>query len=157
MEKHFTEQTFKTRPSKELILADLPTAMLGELRTSHEFAYYVFARFYNQVEKRVDFNRSWLKSGDVMVSFDSASLQSGEVAKSIDDHERPILLVGTPLGVACVRTRYEDSTQLQLYAPKELRDLLKLTEYVDQQVLKVLFGNGQNDNIGHRLAAFKAA
>ena len=71
-----------------------------------------FGIAFNNIQKMIEFNTAWTKgySGywDGAVTGDQAvSLNAGEVAKTMDDHGRRAIFIGTPSGVAVLFDRYQ--------------------------------------------------
>ena len=71
-----------------------------------------FGIAFNNIQKMIEFNTAWTKgySGywDGAITGDQAvSLNAGEVAKTMDDHGRRAIFIGTPSGVAVLFDRYQ--------------------------------------------------
>ena len=91
-------------------------------RTINEY----FNDMFNEISKEIPFNTNW-SNGTGYFDYavhgsEAVVLEPGEYAKSVDDHDRKIIFLGTDLGLVVIFKRYS-SEESEVYVSNTTTDV----------------------------------
>ena len=75
----------------------------------------IFQRIFQQIQNEIPFDPSWTNGTGYLDGAVSHPLPPGKMAKTIDNYDRRVILIGTRFGTVVVFDRYQGQTDGGVY------------------------------------------
>ena len=75
----------------------------------------IFQRIFQQIQNEIPFDPSWANGTGYLDGAVSHTLPPGKMAKTIDNYDRRVILIGTRFGTVVVFDRYQGQTDGGVY------------------------------------------